>query len=64
MDEAQWGIVDILGPAVLLVLLIWLVLRSRRAKGRATDTTPETERGTDNLYRDEEQRRRDGTDDL
>jgi hypothetical protein len=64
MDETQWGIVDILGPALLLIVLIWLVMRSRRRPGQTTDTTERTEQGTRNVYREEEVRRREGTDDL
>jgi hypothetical protein len=59
MDESLFGIMSILGPAVLLIALIWLVMRRRSDK-----TTGETEAGTRDLYREEEQRRRDGTDQL
>ncbi len=64
MDESLWTLMTIIGPAILLVLLIWLAMRSRRRTGRATDTTAQTERATDRLYDSEEQRRREGTDDL
>lgn len=59
MDESVLGIMEIVGPAILLIVLIWLVMR-RRSNG----TTGNTEQGTRDLYREEEQRRRDGTDDL
>ena len=59
MDETSWWIIDILGPAILLIVLVWLVMR--RGSNR---TTGETEAGTRDLYADEEQRRREGTDDL
>ena len=59
MDETTWGIVNILGPAILLIALIWLVMRRRSNRTSGT-----TEAGTRNLYREEEQRRREGTDDL
>ena len=59
MDESLWGIVNIAGPVVLLIALIWLVMRRRADK-----TTNQTEAGTRDLYREEEQRRRDGTDQL
>jgi hypothetical protein len=59
MDETLFGIISIVGPAVLLIALIWLVMRRR-----ADRTTHETEAGTRDLYREEEQRRRDGTDQL
>jgi len=64
MDETLWGLMTIVGPVILLGLLIWLAMRSRRRSGQATDTTPQTERATDRLYDNEEQRRREGTDDL
>ena len=59
MDETSWWIIDILGPAILLIILVWLVMRRRSNR-----TTGETEAGTRDLYADEEQRRREGTDDL
>ena len=59
MDEAQWWIIDIVGPAILLIVLIWLVMRRR-----STGKTGRTEQATRDLYREEEQRRRDGTDQL
>ena len=59
MDQASWWIIDILGPAILLLVLIWLVMR-RRSSGTSADT----EAGTRGVYAEEEQRRREGTDDL
>jgi hypothetical protein len=59
MDEAMWGLMNIVGPIILLVLLLWLVLR-----GRSSGKSGRTEQATDDLYDTEEQRRRDGTDDL
>ena len=59
MDETSWWIIDILGPAILLIILVWLVMRRRSNR-----TTGETEAGTRDLYADEEQRRRERTDDL
>ena len=59
MDETQWWIIDIVAPAILLVILIWLVVRVRSNRGSG-----ETEAGTRNLYAEEEERRREGTDDL
>ena len=29
MDRSLWGIMNILGPAILLIALIWLVMRRR-----------------------------------
>jgi hypothetical protein len=59
MDETQFWIISIIGPAILLIVLIWLVMRSR-SKGK----TGRTEQATRDLYREEEERRRDGTDGL
>jgi len=57
MDETTLWILEIIAPAILLIVLIWLVM-----KRRSTGSTPETERATDELYREEEKRRREGTD--
>jgi hypothetical protein len=59
MDETQYWIISIIGPAILLIVLIWLVMRRRSNR---TDST--TESGTRDVYREEEARRREGTDDL
>jgi hypothetical protein len=59
MDESLLGIMEIVGPAILLIVLLWLVLR----RG-STGKSGRTEQATRDLYADEEQRRRDGTDDL
>jgi hypothetical protein len=59
MDETLLSLMGILGPAILLVLLLWLVLRRK-----STGSTSKTEQATDRLYDNEEQRRREGTDDL
>jgi len=59
MDEAQWWIIDIIGPAILLIALIWLVMRRR-----STGKTGRTEQATRELYQEEEARRREGTDEL
>ena len=64
MDETLWGLTNILGPAILLILLLWLVFRTRRKNNLPTDTTAETEAATRAEYADEERRRRDGTDGL
>lgn len=55
----NWSIMTILGPILLLAVLLWLVLR--RNKSRSADFT---ERKTDDLYEEEEKRRREGTDEL
>jgi len=59
MDVAQWWIIDIVLPAILLIVLIWLVMRRR-----STGKTGRTEQATRDLYAEEEARRRDGTDQL
>ena len=59
MDESLVGIMEILGPIILLIILLWLVMRRR-----STGKTGRTERATHELYREEEERRREGTDDL
>ena len=62
MDESLWGLMNIIAPAVLVVVLIWLVIKVRRKPGTRDDAR--TEAGTREVYREEEQRRREGTDDL
>ena len=62
MDETQWWIIDIIAPAILLIILIWLVIRVR--SDRNTEENRRAEEGTRELYAEEEQRRREGTDDL
>jgi hypothetical protein len=57
MDESLVGIMEIVGPAILLIALIWLVMR----RG-STGKTGRTEQATRDLYAEEEQRRREGTD--
>ena len=59
MDETQFWIISIIGPAILLIVLIWLVMR-----GRSNRTTETTEQGTREVYSEEERRRREGTDEL
>ena len=61
MDEFWWSLMTIVGPIILLVLLIWVVMRSRRRRGEASRDT--TERATHNAYAEEEKMRREGTDD-
>ena len=35
MDETLLGLMEIVGPIILLILLIWVVVRTRRRQGRA-----------------------------
>lgn len=60
MDETLWGLMNIVGPLILLVLLIWVVLRARRKGEPSQDVT---ERATHDAYAEEEKMRREGTDD-
>ena len=62
MDQANWWVMDIIGPAILLIVLIWLVMRVRSK--RNTHENQRAEEGTRNLYVEEERRRREGTDKL
>ena len=57
MDESLLGMMEILGPVILLIVLIWLVTRRR-----STGKTGRTEQATRDLYTEEETRRREGTD--
>ena len=57
MDETTLWILEIVAPVILLIVLIWLVM-SRRSTGKSG----RTEQATRELYREEEQRRREGTD--
>jgi len=61
MDETLLGLMEIAGPIILLVILVWVVLRNRRAKDEAPIGV--TEQATRDEYADEERRRREGTDD-
>jgi len=61
MDETLWSLVTILGPIILLVVLVWAVMRGRRGKNEASMDV--TENATRREYAEEEQLRREGTDD-
>ena len=63
MDETLFWLISIIGPAILLILLIWLVVRGRK-DGPGSESQDITDRGTDAVYSDEERRRREGTDGL
>ena len=62
MGHASWWLMDVVGPAILLIVLIWLVIRVR--SNRDAPLNRESEQGTRELYAEEEERRREGTDDL
>jgi cytochrome c-type biogenesis protein CcmH/NrfF len=57
MDNIALWIVEVVGPVILLIVLIWLVMQRR-----STGKSGRTEQATDQLYKEEEQRRREGTD--
>lgn len=62
MGQANWWLMDVVGPGILLIVLIWLVLRVRSSRNDRDNET--AEQGTREVYAEEEQRRRDGTDKL
>jgi len=62
MGHAAAWIMDIIAPAILLIVLIWLVIRVRSS--RDSSANRRAEEGTRELYADEEGRRREGTDEL
>jgi membrane protein implicated in regulation of membrane protease activity len=62
MGHVDAWVMDIILPAILLIVLIWLVIRVRSS--RDDPRNRRTEQGTRDLYADEEERRREGTDKL
>ena len=62
MADLMWWVMNIIGPALLVVVLAWLVLRSRSSRNSVEDQR--AEQGTREVYAEEEVRRREGTDDL
>lgn len=60
MGQAQYWIISIIAPAILLIVLIWLVVRART--NRRAPPKSETAEGTRELYAEEDERRREGTD--
>lgn len=59
MDLGSWWIVDVIGPVILLLVLIWLILNVR--SNRSDRLNRRSEKGTREPYAREEQRRREGT---
>ncbi|HEY0129999.1 MAG TPA: hypothetical protein VGB57_01250 [Allosphingosinicella sp.] len=55
----SWGIINFVGPLLLAAVLLWVLLRNRKARHRDVDRT---EQGTRDLYREEEEKRRSGDD--
>jgi len=62
MGHAAAWLMDVIAPAILLIVLIWLVIRVRSNRNNALNRR--AEEGTREVYAEEEQRRREGTDDL
>lgn len=54
----NWAILDIVGPAILIIVIAWAVLRNRASRGGMD----QTERGTRDAYDREEEARRSGDD--
>jgi hypothetical protein len=59
MAEAQFWIISVIGPVILLIVLLWLVMRRRSNR-----TDERTEAATREGYAEEDERRHEGTDDL
>lgn len=60
MDQTNWWVIDIIGPSILLLVLIWLVI-----KAGPTSNDQEGERsGRGPLDRDEGQSQHRGTNQL
>lgn len=55
----SWGIINIVGPLLLAAVLLWVLLRNRKARNRDVNRT---EQATRDLYREEEEKRRTGDD--
>ncbi|HET7604560.1 MAG TPA: hypothetical protein VFK28_00640 [Sphingomicrobium sp.] len=62
MGHASAWLMDIIAPAILLIVLIWLVIRVRSNRNNAANRR--AEEGAREVYAEEEKRRREGTDDL
>ena len=62
MADTMWGIMNIVGPLLILVVLLWLVLRTRSK--RDSGENGRAEEGTREFSAKKEARRREGTDGL
>ncbi|MDQ3139805.1 MAG: hypothetical protein M3Q15_03680 [Pseudomonadota bacterium] len=60
MGGGSWGIITIVGPLLLIAAIAWAALRNRKRP----DTKGDTERGTRDLYREEERAHRGEDDDV
>lgn len=59
LGGGNWAIVNIVGPLLLAVVLLWVLLRNRKTRSRDVDRS---EQATRDLYREEEEKRRTGDD--
>ena len=55
----SWAMIEVVGVALLGLILLYMVLRTR-SRGKQ-DSNPTTERATKELYAKEERAHRDGT---
>jgi hypothetical protein len=62
MDETLFWIISIIGPAILVIILIWLVFRNRNRSNDVTNLP--ADEIVSPVYKEDERRRREGTDDL
>lgn len=59
-DVSQYWVISIIAPAIMLIVLIWLVMKRRST--RKPGEHDQTEAATRKAYAEEEIRRREGTD--
>jgi hypothetical protein len=59
LGGGNWAILNIVGPLLLAAVLLWALLRNRKARRNETDTT---EQATRDVYNEEEAKRRSGDD--
>lgn len=52
MGQTLWGLINIIGPLILLALLAWVILRSRRSRDEVSKAT--TEQATKENYEAEQ----------
>jgi hypothetical protein len=62
MEHVFAWLIDLIVPPIALILLIWLVIKVRSKSDNAPRSR--TAEGTRELYAEEEERRREGTDKL
>lgn len=62
MEHIVTWMIDLILPPIVLILLIWLVIKARSKNNDAPRSR--TAKGTRELYAEEEEKRREGTDKL